>query len=142
MSSRAKMVKDCTKRRQKSLRVTRRFEPWQATFALTRRPVRVLTAVMEIATLAVLYTRHHLTFGCPIAFEFVGDHHPWHVRQSFEEMMKKRLGCLLMPPTLHESVESVVILIHRPPQVMPLAVDGQKDRVEMSFVAGAWPTST
>ena len=76
MSSRAKRVKDCTKRRQKSLPVTRRFEPWQATFALTRRPLRVLTAVLEIATLAVLYTRHHLTFGCPIAFEFVGDHHP------------------------------------------------------------------
>src|SRR5215475_7562279 len=38
-------------RRQKALGVAGRFEPLHATFALARRPMRVLTAVIEIPTL-------------------------------------------------------------------------------------------
>jgi hypothetical protein len=40
-----------------------------------------------------------------------------------------------VPSTLHQDIEYIVVLIHRPPQVMPHAVDGQKHPVEVSCVA-------
>ena len=61
------MLRDRAKRGQKTLGVTRRFEPLHAPLTLTRWPMRVLTTVVEIATLAMLDTRQNLTFGRAIA---------------------------------------------------------------------------
>jgi hypothetical protein len=63
MSSRAKVLKDRTEYRQESLSMTGRFEPLHATLTLARRPVRVFTAVVEVAALAVLHARQDFAFG-------------------------------------------------------------------------------
>jgi len=67
MPSWANVGKEGTQCRQQALGLSGRFEPVQATLALAHRPAQVFTALVERAALAVLDTRQHLTFGCPIA---------------------------------------------------------------------------
>ena len=57
------MLRDRAERGQKSLSVARRLDSLHTPLALTRGPVRVLTAVVEISALAVLHTRQELAFG-------------------------------------------------------------------------------
>jgi hypothetical protein len=42
---------------------------------------------------------------------------------------------LLVPPMLHENVEEITILIHRPPKVVPLPVIGQKRLIQVLHVS-------
>jgi hypothetical protein len=51
----SKVLGDGSISRQKPLGKIRRFEPPHATLALTRRAMRVLTAVIEVTTLAMFY---------------------------------------------------------------------------------------
>jgi hypothetical protein len=53
MPSRAEVLGNGTIRRQKALGMTGGFEPLHATLTLTRRPMRILTPVIEVATLAM-----------------------------------------------------------------------------------------
>jgi hypothetical protein len=54
---------------------------------------------------------------------------------------EKLLGGFLVPATLHQNVEDVIILIHRAPQIMPLAVDGEEHLIKMPFVPRARPAA-
>src|SRR5262245_10316631 len=124
-----------TIRRQKALRMARRFEPLHTIFALTRRPMRVLTAVIEIPTLPMFHSGQDLPFGRAITLELVRDDHPWHVLQALEQLTKKLLGRLFVAPTLHQDVEDVVVLLHGTPQIMAFAMNRQKHLVQVPFVA-------
>ena len=104
--------------------------------ALTRWPMRVLTSVIKRATLTVLYAREALALRRAVAFEFIGDEHPWDVQQVFEELAEELLCRLLIAPPLYEDVEDVVVLIHGAPQVMALTVDGQKDCIQVPCISG------
>jgi hypothetical protein len=44
------------------------------------------------------------------------------------------LGRMLVPPTLYQNIQDVPILIHRPPQIIPFTVDGEKDLVQVPLV--------
>jgi hypothetical protein len=55
-------------RGEKALGMTGRCEPLHAPLALVRRAMRVLTAIMQRATLAVLRPWENLAFGRAIAF--------------------------------------------------------------------------
>jgi hypothetical protein len=57
--------------------------------ALARRPMRVLTPIIERAALAMLYAGQYLTLRCPLALELIGDHHPRHVLTPFEQRAEK-----------------------------------------------------
>jgi hypothetical protein len=48
---------------EKSLGVTRRFASLHPALALPRRAMRILTPVIEVATLPMLYTLHHFALG-------------------------------------------------------------------------------
>jgi len=51
--------------------------------------------------------------------------------------VEELLGRLLIPTTLHENIEDITVLIDRPPQIVPFALDRQKHLIEVPFVA--WP---
>jgi hypothetical protein len=124
-------------RRQNTLGMTRGFEPLHATLALARRPMRVLAPVMEITTLTMRYLWKHLALGRAVALQLVGHDAVGHIPQALEQLAKELLGGLLVPPALHQAIEDVGVLIHRSPQVMTPAVDGQTHRIEMPLVT--WP---
>src|SRR6266850_3882287 len=75
------------------------------------------------------------------SIEFVRDDHPRDVSQPFEQLAEKLLRSFLVSPTLHQDVEHVPVLIHRSPQVMPFAVDGQKHLVQGPLVARPGPSA-
>jgi hypothetical protein len=82
----------------------RGLEPLHASFTLARRPMRVLTPVVEITTLAMLHPGQYLTLGRAIAFELIGNEHAGHIAQALEQLFEELLGGLLVAPTLHQDI--------------------------------------
>ena len=56
-----------------------RFEPLHPILALTRRPMRVLTPIIEITTLAMFHPGEDLALGRAIALQLIGDDDARHV---------------------------------------------------------------
>jgi hypothetical protein len=122
---------------EKPLRVARRLESLHAPFPLARGLMGVLRTVVEIPMLAVLDTREDLPLRRPVTLELIRDEHPWYVLTSLEELAEELLGRLFVPPSLHQDVEDVPVLVDRPPQVVAFLVDRDEHLVQMPLVA--WP---
>jgi hypothetical protein len=73
--------------------------------------------------LAVFDTGEELAHGRAIVFALIGHDHTWHVCKSLEELTEKCLGGLLIPPLLHQHIQDMSILIHRPPKIVTCAVN-------------------
>jgi hypothetical protein len=54
----------------------------------------------------------------------------------------KGLGRVLISPALHEDIDDEAVLVHRPPQPMPSAVDLQGYFVQVQLVARSAATPT
>src|SRR5262245_12870261 len=134
MPSGAEVLGNGTIRGQKALGMTCRLKPLHAIFALPRRPVRILTAVVQITTLAVFDAGQDLALGRAVALELIGDDHPWYILEPLEQLTKKLLRRLFVASALHQNVEHVIVLIHCTPQVMALPVNRQKDLVQVPLV--------
>src|SRR5262245_13061387 len=111
------------------------FEPLHAILALTRRPMRVFTPVIEITTLTVFHPGQYLTLGRAIALQFVRNDDARNVCEALEQLAKKLLRRVLIAPALHQDIENVVVLIDGAPQVMPLTIHCQKHFVQVPLVA-------
>jgi hypothetical protein len=120
VAPRSEVLCNGTVRRQKTLRMARRFKPLHPPLSLSRWLMRVLRAVVQLPVLAVLHAGEHVAFGRAIPFQFVRDDHPRHVCQALEQLAEKLLRRSLVAPTLHQDVEHVASLIHRPPQIGPI----------------------
>jgi hypothetical protein len=104
--------------------------------------VRVLGAIIQIAVLPVLNAGQHLPLRGTIAFQAIGDDDPWDVVAALEELAEELLGRPLVTPTLHQDVEHMAVLIHRPPQIVTRTTDREKHLVQVPLVAGPGaPTS-
>src|SRR5262249_33611590 len=121
-------------RGQKALGMPRRFKPLHAIFSLACGAMRVLTAVIEVATLPMFHPGQDLALRRPVALQLIGDNHAWHVLQPLEQLAKELLRRVLIAAALYQDVEDVVVLIDRAPQVMPLAMNGQKHFIQMPLV--------
>jgi hypothetical protein len=120
-------------RGEKALGVAWRFEPLHAPLPLARGLMRVLRTVVEGAVLAMLYPGQHLALRRAVALELIRDQHPGDILTAFEERAEERLGGVLVAPPLHEDVEHHAVLIHRPPQIVPLLVDGDEYLIKLPF---------
>ena len=102
----------------------------------------VLAPVIERATLATFHPREELPLRCTVALQFIRDDDAWNVLTPFEQTpAKELLRGSLVPLTLYEDIEDIVVLIHRAPEVVPFAMNGQKDLVQVPFVARARPSA-
>ena len=102
--------------------------------------MRVLTPVIEIATLAMLHPWQDLALRRTVALQLIGDDYTRHVLQPLEQLAKELLRGLLIAPALHEDIKHVIILVDSAPEVMALPVDGQKDLIQVPLVT--WPGSS
>jgi hypothetical protein len=82
----------------------------------------------------MLDTRQDLPLGGAIALELIRDDDSRDVPTAFEQFPEEFLSGSFIPPTLHEDIEDMAILIHRPPQIVPFAVDRQKHLVQMPLI--------
>jgi hypothetical protein len=84
--------------------------------------------------LPMLDTGEEVPLRRAVAFQLVGDEHPWRVRQTFEQLPEELFGRMLVPPTLHQDIEDVPLLIDRLPEIVLLAVNREKDFIQMPRV--------
>ena len=117
-----------------------RFVPLDAPLPLARRPMRVLTPVVEIATLAMFHPWQYLTLRRTVALQLVRNDHTWHIHQTLEQLTKELLRGLLIAPTLHKDIEHVIVLVHGSPQVGTFAMDREEDFIQMPLVARRRPS--
>src|SRR5262249_38244852 len=85
VASGAEMLGNRTICGEKPLRMAGRFEPLHATLALARRPMGVLTPVVQMAALAMFHPRQDLPLRGTIALQFIRDDDPWDVLTPFEQ---------------------------------------------------------
>src|SRR5262245_46278273 len=134
MPSWSEVLGDGSISRQKTLGMPGRFEPLHAPLALTRRPMRIFTSVIEIATLTMFDPRQNLALRGAVAFQLIRDDHPGDILTTFEQLAEKLLRGLFVAPALHQNIENIVVLVHRPPQVMPLTMNGEKYLIQVLLV--------
>ena len=54
---------------------------------------------------------------------------------AFQQFPKEARGRPAIAPRLHEDVDDVAVLVHRPPEVLPLSLDGHEQLVQIPRVA-------
>jgi hypothetical protein len=136
MSSWPEVLSHGAIRGEEVLRVPGGFKPLYPSLPVAGRLMRVLRAVIEVAVLAMFHARQNLPLGCTIAFEFIRDDHPWRTGQFFEQLAEEFLRGVLVPPMLHENIQDMAVLIHRPPQIVALLVERAQDLIQVPLVAG------
>jgi hypothetical protein len=72
--------------------------------------MRVLTPVIEVATLTVFHARQYLTLRRAVAFELIRDNHPWDILTAFEQLAEELLRGLFVAPALHQDIEDGIPL--------------------------------
>ena len=60
---------------------------------------------------------HDLSVGQPVGCKLIGDNHPWHLTQSFEQLSKKALCRFRVSPFLDQDVQDFDFLVNGSPQV-------------------------
>src|SRR5262249_23109551 len=120
--------------REEALSVARGLEPLHPLLPLAGGLVRILGAVIEISVLTMFYARQNFAFGRFVALELVSDDHAWDVRHAFEEFGKDLRARPLIPRAFNQDIKDVPVLIDRPPQIVMLALDGQKHLIQMPLV--------
>ena len=142
MPTGAEVLRDGTIGGEETLGLTRGFEPLHPSLSLAGRLVRVLCPVVEIAMLAMFHAWEQVALGGPIALEFVGDDDTRDVGQAFKEFAEELLRGRLITAALDQDIQYVPVLIRRPPEIMTLALDGQKHLVHVPLIAWARAAAT
>jgi hypothetical protein len=99
--------------------------------SLAGRLVGILGAIVQIAVLPMFHTGQDLPLGRAITRPLIREHDTRHIHQALEQLADERLGSLCVPTTLDQNVEDVAVLIHGPPEIMALPIDGGKDFVHL-----------
>jgi hypothetical protein len=90
---------------------------------------------VHVPVLPMFDTREHGSRGGPIAFQPIGDEHARNVPTPFEQLPKELFRSCCVAAALHQNIKHSPILIHCPPQVMPLTGDCEEDFVQMPLIA-------
>jgi hypothetical protein len=90
--------------------------------------IGVLLSVME-------RVGHHVAVGRAIAFELIGHETPRRLALLLEESSKEASCGLCVPPSLHEDIEDLTILIYGSIQIAKLSADANKDFVDEPLIA-------
>jgi hypothetical protein len=101
-----------------------------APLALADGLVGVFRTSVQIAVLVVLDPRYNLALRCVVALALLGDEDLWDVLAPLEELAEALLGSLRVPTALSQTIEDVSLVIHRPPEIGLLLVDGDADLIQ------------
>ena len=97
----------------------------------------IFRPVVQSFVLPMLHARQDLAFCRSITLQLIGDNHARNVLQPFEQLAEKSLRGLFVAVALHKDIEHISVLIHRSPQRLSLATDGEEDLIQVPFVATA-----
>src|ERR1700687_4755361 len=91
--------------------------------------------IVQPALLLMRHRRQDFCLGCCVAAQLVGDDGTWDVLKAFQQLAKELLAGFLVPAWLHEDIKHVAILVDCTPEILQLAVDREKDFIEMPSLA-------
>ena len=112
------------------------FEPAPLSLWLSGGLMGEFGAVVQPLVLAMLDAGDQCLASRFVALEWVGDDDPRHVaQQPLEAFAEKALGGALVTPGLNPDVQHITVLIHRPLQVIALAIDAEINLIQMPLVA-------
>jgi hypothetical protein len=111
-----------------------RLEPLPPWFALTRRLMGVLGAIIERAVLAMCHARQELARGGSVTRQRIRDDDPWSLLAALEALAEKCLRRLLVSPALPQDIQDMAGLIDRPPAVVPLTTNRATDLIQMPLI--------
>jgi hypothetical protein len=121
---------------EESLRVSWGLEALQAPLPLAGGLVGILRAVVEVAVLALFDAGQDFSLRGGVALELIGHDDPRDVLTPFQELAEELLRGRLVAAALHQDIQRMAVLIDRPPEIVALVMDGEKDLIEMPFVTG------
>jgi len=99
--------------------------------------MRHFGAVVGVDVIEVFYRRHHGPMRGIIAFEFVGDEPARFTALAFDQVTKEAHSRLFVPSTLHQNIKGIAVLINRAPEILSLALNRDKDFVDVPGIAQA-----
>jgi hypothetical protein len=122
-------------RGEKALSVAGGREPSHGPLPLPRRVMGVLRPVVHRAVLPVFHAEQNRPLSGLVALQLSGDDDPGDIPAPVEELAEECLGRVLVPPTLHQNIEDVPVLIHGPSEIVALAMNREQDLIEVPHVA-------
>ena len=84
----------------------------------------------------------NFSFCCSVAFQLVGDDHSGNISQSLQQFTEETLGGFSITTGLHQDIECIPILIHCPPEIVMLALEGEPHLIQIPFVPSPGLTSS
>ena len=79
--------------------------------------------------------RHHGAVGCCVAPELVCDQAARLAALPLQQLTEEACGRTPIAAGLHEDVDHVTVLVHGPPEIPPLPLDGHEEFVQVPRVA-------
>jgi len=70
-----------------------------------------------------------------IASEFIGDQPSWFTPLAFAQAAENPFSCARITTALHQDVNDITVLIDGPPELRPLALNGDKDFINVPRLA-------
>ena len=96
--------------------------------------MRVLSSIVQIATLPMFNFRKQLAFCHTVAPWFVGDEDTWHILQALQQPLEEALRCPGIAAALHQNVEHDAILVNGTPEIMQYSLDTNEHLIEVPLV--------
>lgn len=135
MAAKSKQVLRQAMEYEKPLRLSRRGEPSHRPFSLASRFLGDFGSIVRIDVIEMFHARHHRAVSGVIAPEFVGHQPSGSPALAFDQATKKPFSCMLIAAVLHEDINDIAVLIDRTPEILPLALNRDKEFVDMPGVA-------
>ncbi len=83
----------------------------------------------------MIHRRHDRPERHAVAFQLVRDQAKRNLCLTLQELEKEALRCTTVAPRLDEDIDHVAVLIDGPPEILPLALNGDKDFVNVPSIA-------
>ena len=100
------------------------FEPPHLALPSTRRLVGDLGSIVRVLIRDVDHGRHHGAARGGVGAQLVGDQSSRETALGVQQPPKEPCGRLTIPARLHEDSEDVAVLVHRAPEILAPALNG------------------
>ena len=92
-------------------------------------------AIVGVSLHTVSHVPEDGSYGSRVASQFVGNDLYWFGTLATQELLKESFCGALITMRLDEDVDHVAVLIHGTPQILLLAIDANKDLIQIPVVA-------
>src|SRR5882757_3031945 len=115
--------------------MSRRLDAAHHLLTYPRWLMRIFRPVIQPFVLPVFHVQPEIPVSCGVALELVGDQDTRCTPVPLEQFTHEAPGRMPVAAALHQYVEHRTVLVHRAPQPVLLAVDGDHHFVEVPLVA-------